>query len=74
VSATTPATAAPTASAIAVPVSRGTADSAIKVVSRPLDRFVTGMGEGADGELYVLTRTEFGPVGETGEVLKLIAP
>jgi hypothetical protein len=40
----------------------------------PLDRFVTGMGEGADGELYVLTRTEFGPVGETGEVLQLVAP
>jgi glucose/arabinose dehydrogenase len=40
----------------------------------PLDRFVTGMGEDASGELYVLTRTEFGPVGETGEVLKLIAP
>lgn len=39
-----------------------------------LDRFVTGMGEDAAGELYVLTRTEFGPVGETGEVLKLIAP
>ena len=40
----------------------------------PLDRFVTGMGEDATGELYVLTRTEFGPVGQTGEVLKLIAP
>jgi len=39
-----------------------------------LDRFVTGMGEDAAGELYVLTRTEFGPVGQTGEVLKLIAP
>lgn len=37
-----------------------------------LDRFVTGMGEDANGELYVLTRTEFGPVGETGEVLRLI--
>jgi len=40
----------------------------------PLDRFVTGMGEDAVGELFVLTRTEFGPVGQTGEVLKLIAP
>jgi glucose/arabinose dehydrogenase len=40
----------------------------------PLDRFVTGMGEDAAGELYVLARTEFGPVGQTGEVLKLIAP
>lgn len=40
----------------------------------PLNRFVTGMGEDADGELYVLTRTEFGPVGETGEVLKIVSP
>jgi glucose/arabinose dehydrogenase len=38
----------------------------------PIDRFVTGMGEDAAGELYVLSRTEFGPVGETGEVLKLV--
>jgi hypothetical protein len=39
-----------------------------------IDRFITGMGEDAAGELYLLTRTEFGPVGETGEVLKLVAP
>ena len=37
-----------------------------------LERFVTGMGEDAAGELYVLVRTEFGPVGETGEVLQLV--
>ena len=40
----------------------------------PLERFVTGMGEDAAGELYVLTRTEFGPVGETGEILRLGPP
>jgi len=40
----------------------------------PLHRYITGMGEDSAGELYVLTRTEFGPVGQTGEVLKLIAP
>ena len=39
-----------------------------------LDVFVTGMGEDADGELYVLVRSEFGPVGQTGQVLKLVAP
>ena len=39
-----------------------------------VDRFVTGMGEDTAGELYVLTRTEFGPVEQTGEVLKLIDP
>jgi hypothetical protein len=39
-----------------------------------LERFVTGMGEDSAGELYVLTRTEFGPIRETGEVLKLVPP
>jgi glucose/arabinose dehydrogenase len=39
-----------------------------------LDVFITGMGEGADGELYVLVRTEFGPVGESGQVLRLVPP
>ena len=39
-----------------------------------LSRFVTGMGEDAAGELYVLTRTRLGPVGTSGEVLKLVPP
>ncbi len=39
-----------------------------------LNRFVTGMGEDATGELYVLTRTRLGPVGTSGEVLKLVPP
>jgi glucose/arabinose dehydrogenase len=39
-----------------------------------LERFVTGMGEDAAGELYVLVRSEFGPVGETGEILRLAPP
>jgi hypothetical protein len=39
-----------------------------------LGRFVTGMGEDADGELYVLGRQNLGPTGLTGEVLKLVAP
>ena len=48
---------------------------------RPLDvvggvfgRFVTGMGEDRDGELYVLGRQNLGPSGKTGEVLKLVPP
>jgi hypothetical protein len=28
----------------------------------------------ADGELYVLVREAFGPVGDTGEILRLVAP
>ena len=39
-----------------------------------LSRIVTGMGEDAAGELYVLTRTRLGPVGTSGEVLKLVPP
>ena len=39
-----------------------------------LSRIVTGMGEDAAGELYVLTRTGLGPVGTSGEVLKLVPP
>lgn len=39
-----------------------------------LNRFVTGMGEDAAGELYILTRTRLGPVGTTGEVLRLGPP
>jgi glucose/arabinose dehydrogenase len=46
----------------------------LTVVDGALNRFVTGMGEDAAGELYVLTRRNLGPVGRTGEVLKLVAP
>jgi hypothetical protein len=28
-----------------------------------LDELVSGMGEGDDGEVYVLTRRELGPIG-----------
>ena len=40
----------------------------------PLSRFISGMGEDADGELYLLTRGQLGPDGETGEVRQLVAP
>lgn len=39
-----------------------------------LDEFVLGMGEDADGELYVLTNEETGPVGTTGKVYKIVPP
>jgi glucose/arabinose dehydrogenase len=35
-------------------------------------RFVTGMGEDADGELYVLGRGSFGPIGQTGFVYRVV--
>jgi glucose/arabinose dehydrogenase len=44
----------------------------LTVEGGPLGRFVTGMGEDADGELYLLTRTTLGPTGQTGEVLRLV--
>jgi hypothetical protein len=31
------------------------------------------MGEGDDGELYVLTRKEVGTTGVTGRVLRIVA-
>ena len=40
----------------------------------PLSRFISGMGEDADGELFLLTRGQLGPDGETGEVRRLVAP
>jgi glucose/arabinose dehydrogenase len=39
-----------------------------------IGRFVTGLGEDAAGELYVLTRTQIGPGGTSGEILKLVPP
>jgi glucose/arabinose dehydrogenase len=38
----------------------------------PLDQFVTGMGEDRDGELYVMTREEMGPTGDTGAVHRIV--
>ena len=35
---------------------------------------LSSFGEDAAGELYVLTRTRLGPVGTTGEVLRLVPP
>jgi hypothetical protein len=46
----------------------------LRVTGGVLGRFVTGMGEDAEGELYVLGRLNLGPRGTTGEVLKLVPP
>ena len=34
--------------------------------------FVTGMGEDASGELYLLTRDQLGATGTTGRVLEIV--
>lgn len=39
-----------------------------------LHRFVLGFGQDADGEVYVLTKDNTGPAGNTGKVFKLIKP
>jgi glucose/arabinose dehydrogenase len=38
------------------------------------DRFVTGMGEDASGELYVMARRSFGPISRTGVVYRIVPP
>jgi glucose/arabinose dehydrogenase len=41
----------------------------------PLEHlFVTGMGEDSAGELYVMARRSFGPIGQTGFVFRIVAP
>ena len=39
----------------------------------PLGRFLFGIGEDDDGELYVLASDNLGPTGNTGVVLKIVA-
>lgn len=36
--------------------------------------FVTGLGEDAAGELYVLARRQVGPLGQTGFVFRIVPP
>jgi len=38
-----------------------------------LAEFVSGMGEGNDGELYVLTRFQLGPSDTGGRLLRIVA-
>jgi hypothetical protein len=35
-------------------------------------KYITGMGEDKDGELYILTKTPLGPTGDTGEVSRIV--
>jgi glucose/arabinose dehydrogenase len=45
----------------------------LAVASDELDRlFVTGLGEDASGELYVMARRSFGPIGQTGFVFRIV--
>ncbi len=45
----------------------------LSVASDELDRvFVTGMGEDARGELYVMARRSLGPISRTGFVFKIV--
>jgi glucose/arabinose dehydrogenase len=45
----------------------------LSVASDELDHlFVTGMGEDAAGELYVMARRSFGPFGQTGFVFRIV--
>jgi hypothetical protein len=44
----------------------------LTVESGAIGKFITGMGQDADGELYVMTRTTLGPTGLTGEVSRLV--
>ena len=47
----------------------------LSVAGDELDgRFVTGMGEGTDGELYVMARRSFGPINRTGRVYRIVPP
>jgi Glucose / Sorbosone dehydrogenase len=47
----------------------------LTVANDPLEhQFVTGMGEDAAGELYVMARHSFGPTGRTGFVYRIAPP
>ena len=39
----------------------------------PTPNFITGLGEDASGELYVMVRERLGPEGMTGRVLRIVA-
>jgi hypothetical protein len=41
-------------------------------VEGTVGHFILGMGQNDEGELYIATSDESGPVGQTGRVYKLI--
>ena len=44
----------------------------IGVEDRPLGLWIRGLGQDADGELYVLCSRQLGPTGNTGQMLKIV--
>jgi len=46
----------------------------IGLEDRPLGLWLKGLGQDADGELYVLGSRTLGPAGDSGKVLKVIPP
>lgn len=45
----------------------------LSVAGGEIAKFLTGLGEDDDGEIYAMTRTVQGPTGLTGEVSRLVA-
>ena len=44
----------------------------LSVQGDPVLGFVDGIGQDASGELYLLTRDELGPTGQTGQILEIV--
>lgn len=44
----------------------------VELLMDPFVRYILAIGEDQDGELYVLSKTTLGPVGETGDVRHLV--
>ena len=46
----------------------------LSIQDAPLLGFVTGIGQDAAGEIYILTRNQLGPTDQTGRILEVIPP
>ena len=58
---------------VAEPVMEGDQVTGLELVHvERLDEFIMGFGEGADGEVYVLTSAVTGPTGSTGTVYRVV--
>ena len=58
---------------IGEPVMTGDRITGLDIVfERRLDEFVMGFGEGSDGEIYVATKTQTGPEGDTGKIYRIV--
>jgi glucose/arabinose dehydrogenase len=71
----------------ATPIGRGTVLAAepatgsgpwtwakLSIQGDPVLGFVDGIGQDAAGELYLVTRDQLGPTGQTGQVLEIVPP